>query len=166
MRTPLAVAAAALISLSMIGSAAAAAEKPAQWPFGLIRLPNPALGLLQKIDDVKVAISKTDPKLITITVQATASRPGYTDLTLVDRPGPLDDMTFAFTARGRPPENPSFKPEPTAVTLTGTYKDAPLAKVQHVEIIGRDNCIDYSVASGTSGKCTIPMPHSQDNDLL
>jgi hypothetical protein len=164
MKMPLFLAAAGLFACSIIGSAAAAQTKP--WPFNVKTPPNPALGLMNSIDDVKVSVSASDPKLITITVQATAPGPGYSNLTLVGKPGPLNDLTFAFEARGRPPQQTSPQPEPTQVTLGGTYEDAPIAKVKTVEIYARNNCMAYSVADGKTGPCTVRMPKAEENDLL
>ncbi len=165
MKPAFSLAIAALLAISLAGPASAKTKHgPIKWPFGQKVPPNPALGMLDKIDDVSVDISKTDPQLITITVKAMAPRPGYSDLTLVDKPGPLDDMTFAFEARGRPPQDMTQKPQATEVTLTGTYKDAPIAKVQSIEIYANQNCVAYSVADHTTGNCKVKMPPAEPSD--
>lgn len=166
MKVPLSLAIAGLVAFGIAGSAAAATSKPTPWPFNTGKLPNPALGLMSKVDGIKVAVGGNKSKLLTITVEATAPREGYSDLTLVGRPGPKDDQTFAFDARGRPPENMTAAAQPTPVTVQGTFANAPVSSVKTVEIYAEHNCIAYSVVKKTTGPCRYHMPHAQANDLL
>ncbi|MFD0987184.1 hypothetical protein [Methyloligella solikamskensis] len=143
---------AALIGLATSGAALAA--EPMVWPFAEKAPRDPALGLLQKVDGIEVSVKDLDAKLIAIEVKATAPRPGYTDLTLVNRPGKLNDRIFAFELRGRPPQEPSEDEDPTEVTAGGTYKDAPVGEIDVIEVYAEDNCIAYSLAEEKTVECT------------
>ncbi|XSG82389.1 MAG: hypothetical protein ACPW61_01005 [Methyloligella sp. ZOD6] len=141
-------------SLSLMAGGAVMAADVKVWPFNEKTPRDPALGLLQKVDSLAVEITGKDPKRITIDVTATTPRPGYTDLTLVNRPGKLNDRIFAFELRGRPPQTPAKQEKPTEVTAGGTYKDAPVGDIDVIEVYAEDNCIAYSLAKSKTVECT------------
>jgi hypothetical protein len=144
------------LAASMVigASGAAFAADPMVWPFVDKAPRDPALGLLQKVDSVDVEISDLEGQLITIDVKATAPRPGYTDVTLVNRPGKLNDRIFAFDLRGRPPQKPAKEEDPTELTAGGTYKDAPVGEIDVIEIYAEENCIAYSIVEKKTVECT------------
>lgn len=142
-------------------SGAGVAAEPKLWPFAEKAPRDPALGLLQKVDSLDVKIGDLDEKLITIDVKATAPRPGYTDLTLVNRPGKLNDRIFAFELRGRPPQTPDKEETPTEMTAGGTYKDAPVGEIDAIEVYAEDNCIAYSLVEKKTVECTTRVPEDE-----
>ncbi|ODA68418.1 hypothetical protein A7A08_00241 [Methyloligella halotolerans] len=152
----------ALFLAVLIGSSATAlAAEPKVWPFAEKAPRDPALGLLQKVDSLEVSVTDIDPKLVTIDVKATAPRPGYTDVTLVNRPGKLNDRIFAFELRGRPPQQPAKDVEPTEMTAGGTYKDAPVGEIEVIEIYAEQNCVAYSLAEKKTVECTTRVPQDE-----
>ncbi|MEG6509706.1 hypothetical protein V6C03_12090 [Methyloligella sp. 2.7D] len=141
-------------AFSIVTSASAA---PLAWPFGESRSPrDPALALLAKIDTLKVSLVGEDENnlLVKIEIEAATPYPGFTDLTLVGRPGKLNDRIFAFEARGRPPQRPNTDEAPETVSIGGTYEGAPIASVNVVEVFAKENCLAYSLAEKKEVPCT------------
>jgi hypothetical protein len=142
-----AVAAAAMMSASVF------ADDALPWPWTSKSTPDPALAALTEIVDVAASIDKSDKPLVSITVNATAPTPNYSDLQLVPRMGDPKDLIFAFDAKGRPPQNVSDE-APTQVTISAKYSDAPVAKVGVIEVYGQKNCKALSITDNKAVECT------------
>jgi hypothetical protein len=142
-----AVAATAMMSASVF------ADDTLPWPWASKSTPDPALALLTEIGDVTASIEKSDKPLVSITVNATAPTPNYSDLQLVPRMGDPNDLIFAFDAKGRPPQNVNDK-APAQVTISAKYSDAPIAKVGVIEVYGQNSCKAFSVADSKAVECT------------
>jgi hypothetical protein len=142
-----AVAAAAMMSASVF------ADDTLPWPWASKSTPDPALAVLSEIGDVTASIDKSDKPLVSITVNATAPTPNYSDLQLVPRMGDPKDLIFAFDAKGRPPQNVSDE-APTQVTISAKYSDAPVAKVGVIEVYGQKNCKALSITDNKAVECT------------
>lgn len=154
------IAAIASCLIAVAGFAAFAAE-PQAWPWKT-KLPiDPALGLLSRVDAVSVAVSKSEPPIVTVSVKATAPAPNYTDLQLTYRLGDPNDLKFEFDARGRPPQQLPASPQPTSVSIDASYSDAPVAKVKVIEVYAKDNCIAYSLADNKNIDCVVKAPTPQ-----
>lgn len=155
---------AAIIAVAAViaeGILPVAAAEPQTWPWKAKTPPDPALGLLTRVDSVAVDVSKSDPPVISVTVKATAPAADYTDLQLAYRLGDPNDLKFEFDARGRPPQKPPANPEPTPVTIDAAYRDAPVAKVKVIEVHAKDNCIGYSVTDNKTIDCVKPKVPAQ-----
>ena len=142
-----AMAAVVLISASVL------AADTIPWPWASKSTPDPALAALTEIGDVTASIEKSDKPLVSITVNATASTPNYSDLQLVPRMGDPKDLIFAFDAKGRPPQNVNDQAV-TQVTISAKYSDAPIAKVGVIEVYGQKNCKAYSITDNKAVECT------------
>jgi hypothetical protein len=142
-----AVAATAMVSASVF------ADDTLPWPWASKSTPDPALAVLTEIGDVTASIDKSDKPLVSITVNATAPTPNYSDLQLVPRMGDPKDLIFAFDAKGRPPQNVSDE-APTQVTISAKYSGAPTAKVGVIEVFGQNNCKGFSITDNKAVECT------------
>jgi hypothetical protein len=123
------------------------------WPWKSKLPPDPALVELVSIDDVNVAINKSDPPTVAITVNAQAPTPNYTELQLTPRVGDPNDEIFAFDAKGRPPQDMTIQVV-TPVTFTVEYSGAPIDKIGVVEVNGMSNCKAFSVKNNKATECT------------
>lgn len=119
------------------------------WPWKAKAPVDPALATLSHVDDVTAAI---DDSILTIAVKAVAPGPGYSGLTLTPRLGDPDDRIFAFDARGRAPQEMGSEVL-TPVTLAMSYADAPLSKLDRIEVYANDNCMAYSVKDKKPTDC-------------
>jgi hypothetical protein len=126
------------------------AVEPEPWPWKAKAPMDPALAILSHVDEVTAAI---DNSIITIAVKAVAPSPGYSGLTLTPRLGDPDDRIFAFDARGRAPQEMSSQVL-TPVSLAISYADAPLSKLDRIEVYANDNCMAYSVKDKKPADCT------------
>jgi len=152
MKRPLQVGAAIVCASTLMAISALAAETET-WPWIDKTPPNLALATLPKIDSVTAAIDDIDPPTVTVSVKAKAPTTGFSELQLTPVLGDPDDEIFTFEAKGRPPQD--VTPQVlTPVTVTGKYKDAPVAKVAVVEVRGVDNCKAYSIKDKKEVACT------------
>jgi hypothetical protein len=144
---------------ALTASLAAAASLPLlaadtqPWPWKSKLPPDPALVELVSIDDVSVAINKSDPPTVAITVKAQAPTPNYTEFQLAPRIGDPNDEIFAFDAKGRPPQDMTIQVV-TPATFTVEYSDAPIDKISVVEVNGMSNCKAFSVKENKAMGCT------------
>jgi hypothetical protein len=141
------------VAALVLMSAGALAADTLPWPWASKSTPDPALAALTEVGDVSATIDKSEKPLVSITVDATAPTPNYSDLQLVPRMGDPKDLIFAFDAKGRPPQNVSDE-APTQVTISAKYSDAPVAKVGVIEVYGQKNCKAFSVADNKAVECT------------
>ncbi len=142
-----AMAAVVLISASVL------AADTLPWPWASKTTPDPALAALTEVGDVTASIEKSDKPVVSITANATAPTPDYSDLQLVPRMGDPKDLIFAFDAKGRPPQDVNDK-APTQVTISAKYSDAPIAKVGVIEVYGQKNCKAFSITDNKAVECT------------
>ena len=84
---------------------ARSSPSPLTWPWKDKTPSDPALVQLSSVENVTAAINKSDPPTVTVTVDALAPTPNYTELQLTPRIGDPDDLIFAFDAKGRPPQD-------------------------------------------------------------
>lgn len=115
--------------------------------------PDPALVRLVSVDDVSVVINKSNPPTVSITVNAQAPTPNFTELQLTPRIGDPKDLIFAFDAKGRPPQDMTIQVV-TPVTFTVKYSDAPIDKIGVIEVNGMNNCKAFSVTDNKATECT------------
>jgi hypothetical protein len=134
-RVPVALLAAVLFSTPLL----AADTEP--WPWKAKAPVDPALATLTRVESVSASVANS---IVTVTVKAVAPAAGYSDLTLTPRLGDPNDRIFAFDARGRAPQDVTSQVE-TPVTLTFSYADAPIAKLDRIEVYSSSNCMGYSV---------------------
>ncbi|HZP07984.1 hypothetical protein [Methyloceanibacter sp.] len=127
--------------------------EPLPWPWKSKTPADPALVNLTSVEDVKVAISKSEPPLVAITVSASAPTPNFTELQLAPRMGDPNDEIFAFDAKGRPPQDFTTQVI-TPVTFTAEYTGAPLDKIGVIEIHSLSNCKAFSVKEQKVVECT------------
>ena len=127
--------------------------EPLTWPWKNKTPSDPALVGLYSIEDVTVAISKSDPPLVSISVSASAPTSNFTELQLTPRVGDPNDLIFAFDAKGRPPQDFTTQVV-TPVTFTAEYSDAPIEKVGVVEVYATSNCKAFSVKDNKPVDCT------------
>jgi hypothetical protein len=147
-RTPLTGATATLAALTVSLPLLAAEALP--WPWKDKTPPDPALTTLYQIDGVTASV---EGEILSISVEATAATPGFTELQLVPRMGDPSDLIFAFDAKGRPPQDMTIqvlKP----VSFSAKYEGAPLDKVGVVEVYGQSNCKAFSLKEGKAVDCT------------
>ena len=85
-------------------------------------------------------------------MKAVAPSAGYSELTLTPRLGDPDDRIFAFDARGRAPQEVASQVL-TPVSLVMSYADAPLSKLDRIEVYANDNCMAYSVKDKKPADC-------------
>ena len=126
----------------------AAASQP--WPWKTKAPPDPALATLSHIDGVTASAAEGT---VSVAVKAMAPAPGYTELQLVPRMGDPRDRIFAFDARGRAPQTITTQVL-TPVTIDVAYADAPIAKLEVIEVYSNDNCLAFSVKGGKQVECT------------
>jgi hypothetical protein len=129
------------------------AADPLPWPWKSKLPPDPALVQLVSIDDVSVVINKSTPPTVSITVNAQAPTPNYTELQLTPRMGDPGDLIFAFDAKGRPSQDMTIQVV-TPVSFTVEYADAPIEKLGVVEINALGNCKAFSVTDNKPTDCT------------
>ena len=129
------------------------AADPQPWPWKSKLPPDPALVLLTSVEDVTAAINKSDPPTVTITVNASAPTPNYSELQLTPRIGDPKDLIFAFDAKGRPPQDLTVQMV-SPVSFTVEYADAPIEKVGVVEINTQSNCKAFSLTENKAVDCT------------
>ncbi|HKA64886.1 MAG TPA: hypothetical protein VKD00_04060 [Methyloceanibacter sp.] len=138
----------AVIALVVAAPVFAAAPQP--WPWKSKAPPDPALATLSHIDDVTASAAAGT---VSVAVNAMAPAPGYTELQLVSRMGDPNDRIFAFDARGRPPQEVTTQVL-TPVTIEVSYADAPIAKLEVIEVYSNDNCLAYSLKDSKPVGCT------------
>jgi hypothetical protein len=119
------------------------------WPWKAKAPVDPALATLSHVDDVTASVADS---ILTISVKAVAPAAGYSELTLTPRLGDPDDRIFAFDARGRAPQEIASQVL-TPVTLAMSYADAPLSKLDRIEVYANDNCMAYSVKDKKPTDC-------------
>ena len=119
------------------------------WPWKAKAPVDPALATLSHVDHVTAAIGDS---ILTIAVKAVAPSAGYSELTLTPRLGDPDDRIFAFDARGRAPQEVASQVL-TPVSLVMSYADAPLSKLDRIEVYANDNCMAYSVKDKRPTDC-------------
>jgi hypothetical protein len=137
----------------MIASLPLLAADPQTWPWKSKLPPDPALVTLTSVEGVTVAINKSDPPIVSITVNASAPTPGYSEFQLAPRMGDPKDLIFSFDAKGRPSQD-MVTQVITPVTFTLEYKDAPIEKIGIVEVYGQANCKAFSVTDNKETECT------------
>jgi hypothetical protein len=115
--------------------------------------PDPALVQLVSIEAVSAVINKTNPPTISITVNASAPTPNFSELQLTPRIGDPNDLVFAFDAKGRPPQDMTIQVV-TPVSFTVDYADAPIDKVGVLEVQSQSNCKAFSVKENKPTDCT------------
>jgi hypothetical protein len=123
------------------------------WPWKSKLPPDPALVRLVSVDDVSVVINKSNPPTVSITVNAQAPTPNFTELQLTPRIGGPKDLIFAFDAKGRPPQDMTIQVV-TPVTFTVEYSDAPIDKIAVIEVNGMRSCKAFSVTDNKATECT------------
>lgn len=136
----------------MIASLPLLAAHPLPWPWKSKLPPDPALVQLVSIENVSVVV-KTNPPALSITVNASAPTPNYSELQLTPRIGDPHDLIFAFDAKGRPPQDMTIQVV-TPVSFTVDYEDAPLDKVSVIEVHSQSNCKAFSVTDNKPTDCT------------
>lgn len=146
---------AGIAAIAMTGTLLAA--DALTWPWKDKGPNDPALALLTSVEDLSVVVNdKSEPATVAITVKATAPTPGFTELQLAYRLGDTEDLKFEFDARGRPPQDVTTE-QPTSVTISAEYADAPLAKLAVIEVYAKDNCMGFSIKDKTKVDCK-PRP--------
>ncbi len=123
------------------------------WPWKSKLPADPALVQLVSVDSVSVAINKSEPPIVTITVNGQAPTPNYTELQLTARMGDPKDLIFASDAKGRPPQDMTIQVV-TPVRFTVDYSDAPIDQIGVVEVHGVENCKAFSVKENKETECT------------
>ena len=123
------------------------------WPWKSKLPPDPALVVMTSIQDVTAAINKSDPPTVTITVNALAPTPNYSELQLTPRMGDTKDQIFAFDAKGRPPQDLSTQVI-TPVSFTVEYVEAPIEKVGIIEVNAQEGCKAFSLTENKAVDCT------------
>ena len=123
------------------------------WPWKSKLPPDPALVVLTSVEVVTAAITKSDPPKVTITVNASAPTPNYSELQLTPRMGDPKDLIFAFDAKGRPPQDLSNQVI-TPVSFTVEFIDAPIEKVGVVEVNAQEGCKAFSLTENKEVPCT------------
>jgi hypothetical protein len=67
--------------------------------------------------------------------------------------GDTKDQTFAFDAKGRPPQDLSTQVI-TPVSFTVEYVDAPIEKVGIIEVNAQEGCKAFSLTENKAVDCT------------
>ncbi len=150
--TPKALAGALTLFVAATASLPLLAADSPPWPWKSKLPPDPALVQLVSIEDVS-AVVKTNPPALSITVNASAPTPNYSELQLTPRIGDPHDLIFAFDAKGRPPQDMTIQVV-TPVSFTVDYEDAPLDKVSVIEVHSQSNCKAFSVTDSKPTDCT------------
>jgi hypothetical protein len=152
-----------LMALTLLAVAATPllAAEVESWPWKAKAPVDPALATLSHIDDVTAAI---DDSVVTIAVKAVAPAPGYSELKLTPRLGDPDDRIFAFDARGRAPQDVASQVL-TPVSIAISYADAPISKLETIEVYANDNCMAYSVKEKKPAECTSKAPPQKPGAL-
>lgn len=123
------------------------------WPWKDKTPPDPALVTLSSIESVTASISQSEPPVLTITMEASAPAPGYSELQLTPRIGDPKDLVFAFDAKGRPSQDQSTQVV-TPVTITLDYADMPADKVGVIEVYAQSNCKAFSLKDNKETECS------------
>jgi len=123
------------------------------WPWKSKLPPDPALVELVSIEDVSIVVSKSNPPMVSITVNASAPTPNYSELQLTPRIGDPSDQIFAFDAKGRPPQDMTIQVV-TPVIFTVEFAGAPIEKLGVVEVNAQGNCKAFSVKENKAAGCT------------
>lgn len=151
MKRPLHISAVLICATLFAGTSARAADVE-PWPWIENAAPNLALATLSEIKSVTAEIDALDPPTVSVSVEAMAPTTGFTELQLTPVMGDPDDQIFTFEAKGRPPQD--VTPQVlTPVTVSGKYKDAPVAQVAIIEVRGVDNCKAYSLKDKAEVAC-------------
>jgi hypothetical protein len=129
------------------------AAAPLPWPWKDKSPPDPALVVLNSVDNVTASVNDKEPPTVTISVAATTPTPGFTELVLTPRMGDPKDLIFAFDAKGRPPQDMTIQVI-SPVTFSVEYADAPIDKVGVIEIYGQSNCKAFSLTEKKAVECT------------
>ncbi len=158
MKSPVAIGA-LIACASVFTSLPLVAAETQSWPWKDTAPVDPALALLQKVVSLKVAITDLKTPSLSISVDAEAPTPGFTELKLTPRIGDPNDRVFAFDVRGRRPQDMGTQAD-TPVTIDVAYADAPLASVGIVEVYAQENCKAFSLKDKTEVDC-IMNPGSQ-----
>ena len=142
----------ALFSMASV-SAPLFAGEAVLWPWKSKLPPDPALVVLTAIEKVTATIDTSgDPPTITISVDASAPMPNFSELQLTPRLGNPKDLVFAFDAKGRPPQDLTTQVV-TPVSFTVDYVDAPLDKVGVVEVHAPGSCKAFSLTENAAVDC-------------
>jgi hypothetical protein len=139
-----------LAAFALFAAAPVFAAAPQPWPWKTKAPPDPALATLSHIDGVTASVAEGT---VSVAVKAMAPAPGYTELQLVPRMGDPHDRIFAFDARGRAPQTITTQVL-TPVTIEVSYADAPIAKLEVIEVYSNDNCLAYAVKDRRPVDCT------------
>jgi hypothetical protein len=158
MKSPVAIGA-LIVCVSVFTSLPLLAAETQTWPWKDTAPVDPALALLEKVNSLKVEITDLTPPSLSVSVEAKAPTPGFTEVKLTPRLGNPNDLIFAFDVRGRRPQGSTNQVE-TPVTIDVAYADAPLASVGIVEVYAKDNCKAFSLKDKTEVECTM-NPGSQ-----
>jgi hypothetical protein len=137
----------------MFASLPLLAADPLTWPWKSKLPPDPALAQLTSVEDVTAVISKSDPPIVSITVNASAPTPNFSELQLAPRIGDPKDVVFAFDAKGRPPQDMTIQIV-SPVSFTAEYVDAPVDKIGVIEVHSQSNCKAFAVKKQKPADCT------------
>jgi hypothetical protein len=129
------------------------AADPQPWPWTSKLPPDPALVQLVSVEGFTVAINKSEPPTVAISISATAPTPNYTELQLTPRMGDPKDQIFSFDAKGRPPQDMTIQVT-SPVSISVEYADAPIASIGVVEVYAQSNCKAFSVTDNKEVECT------------
>ena len=129
------------------------AADPLPWPWKSKLPPDPALVQLVSVEGVTVVINKSNPPTVSITVNAKAPTPDYSELQLTPRIGDPNDKIFAFDAKGRPPQDMTIQVI-TPVTFSVEFAGVPIEKLGVVEVNTLENCKAFSVTENKPTECT------------
>ncbi|HXG79109.1 MAG TPA: hypothetical protein VNJ31_07225 [Methyloceanibacter sp.] len=143
----------ALFAVLLAASLSPAAAETVIWPWKDKTPPDPALTMLTSIESVGVAVNKTNPPTVTVTVHATAPTPNFTELQLTPRIGDPKDLIFSFDAKGRPPQDMTIQVL-SPVEINVEYSDAPMESLGVIEVYGQSNCKAFSVKDNKEVECT------------
>ena len=139
-----------LAAIAVFVAAPVFAASPQPWPWKSKAPTDPALATLYHIDGVTASAAEGT---VFVAVKAMAPAPGYTELQLVSRMGDPNDRIFAFDARGRAPQEVTSQVL-TPVTIEASHADAPIAKLEAIEVYSNYNCLAYSVKDSMPVECT------------
>lgn len=153
MNRPVLLGALTVFSAVVTASLPLLAADPQPWPWASKLPPDPALVQLVSIEGVTVAINKSEPPTVAISVSATAPTPNYTELQFTPRMGDPKDEIFSFDAKGRPPQDMTIQVT-SPVSLSVEYKDAPIASIGVIEVYAQSNCKAFSVKDNKEVECT------------
>ena len=122
-----------LAAIALFVAAPVFAASPQAWPWKSKAPPDPALAALSHIEGVTAGIAEG---AVSISVKAMAPA-----------------RIFAFDARGRAPQQVTTQVL-TPVTIEVSYADAPIAKLEVIEVYSNDNCLAYSLKDSKPVECT------------